>query len=408
MDFHQNGSISTLHNLTDRPVEALEQELLGFAETRPMSLVLPSLFSELEGPALGNIIDELAQVPYLDNIIIGLDQADKDQFEYAKSYFGRLPQKHQILWNSGPRLMALDRELQDHQLSPDEPGKGRNVWFCFGYFLAGTKADVVGLHDCDILTYKRDLLARLMYPVANPKFPYVFSKGYYARVTEEKLNGRVVRLLISPLLAALKKVCEPSEYLVYLNSFRYALAGEFAMRRDTVKNIRIPSDWGLEIGVLSEIWRNNSVNAICQVEIADNYDHKHQPVSEDDPQKGLSKMSTDITKSIFRKLATHGHIFSAGTFRTIKATYLRTALDRIETYYNDAVINGLTLDRHAEEATVELFAANIMSAGEAFLDTPNERSFMPNWDRINSAIPDFSQRFVDAVRLDNEEAGLPL
>jgi len=180
------------------------------------------------------------------------------------------------------------------------------------------------------------------------------------------------------------------------------------MRRDTVKNIRIPSDWGLEIGVLSEIWRNNSVNAICQVEIADNYDHKHQPVSEDAPQKGLSKMSTDITKSIFSKLATHGHIFSAGTFRTTKATYLRTALDRIETYYNDAVINGLTLDRHAEEATVELFAANIMSAGEAFLDTPNERSFMPNWDRINSAIPDFSQRFVDAVRLDNEEAGLPL
>lgn len=403
MDFHQNGSISTLHNLTDRPVEELEQELLNFSESRPMALVLPSLFSELEGPALGNIIDELVKVPYLDNIIIGLDRADKDQFKYAKSYFSRLPQKHHILWNSGPRLTALDRELKDHGLSPAEPGKGRNVWFCFGYFLAGTKADVVGLHDCDILTYKRDLLARLMYPVANPTFPYVFSKGYYARVAEGKLNGRVVRLLISPLLAAIKKVCEPNDYLIYLNSFRYALAGEFAMRRDTVKNIRIPSDWGLEIGVLSEIWRNNSTQAICQVEIADNYDHKHQPVSEDNPDAGLSKMSSDITKSVFRKLATDGQVFSSETFRSIKATYLRIALDRIETYYNDAIFNGLTLDRHKEEATVELFAANIMSGGEAFLESPNERPFMANWNRVKSAIPDFVDRFVEAVHLDNED-----
>lgn len=402
-DFHQNGIVSTLHNLTNRSVESLEADLMRFRSANPMALVLPSLFSELEGPALDHIVDELCKVPYLDDVIIGLDRADKDQFEYAKKYFSRLPQRHHVLWNSGPRLTAMDEELQAHGLSPAEPGKGRNVWFCFGYFLAATEAQMVGLHDCDILTYDREMLARLMYPVANPTFPYVFSKGFYARQAGEKLNGRVVRLLIGPLLKALQRVCEPNDYINYLHSFRYALAGEFAMGRQMVKNIRIPSDWGLEIGVLSEAWRNQSIQTICQVEIADNYDHKHQSVSADDPDRGLSKMSIDITKSIFRKLATDGQIFSRGTFRTLKATYFRIALDQIETYHNDAVMNGLKLDRHVEETTVELFAQNIMHAGDVFLESPNATPFMANWNRINSAIPDFTARFIEAVRLDNAD-----
>lgn len=401
-DFYQNGVVSTLHNLTNRSVESLEADLMQFRNTNPMALVLPSLFSELEGPALEHIVDELCQVPYLDHIIIGLDQADREQFQYARKYFSRLPQKHSILWNSGPRLQALDEELRAQNLSPSEPGKGRNVWFCFGYFLAATDAQMVGLHDCDILTYSREMLARLLYPVADPTFPYVFSKGYYARRTEEKLNGRVVRLLVGPLLAALQKVCAPNDYITYLNSFRYPLAGEFAMGRQLVKNIRIPSDWGLEIGVLSEVWRNQSTQAICQVEIADNYDHKHQTVSYDDKQRGLSKMSIDITRSIFRKLATDGEIFSKGKFRTLRATYFRIALDRIETFHNDARINGLRLDKHEEEATVELFAQNIMHAGRSFLDSPDEMPFIPNWNRVSSAIPDFTKRFAEAVRLDNE------
>lgn len=402
-DFYQNGIVATLHNLTNRSVESLEADLMQFRSANPMALVLPSLFSELEGPALEHIVDELCKVPYLDDIIIGLDRADKDQFEYAKKYFSRLPQRHHVLWNSGPRLTALDEELKEHGLSPAEPGKGRNVWFCFGYFLAATEAQMVGLHDCDILTYDREMLARLMYPVANPTFPYVFSKGFYARQSEEKLNGRVVRLLIGPLLTALQRVCDPNDYINYLHSFRYALAGEFAMGRQMVKNIRIPSDWGLEIGVLSEAWRNQSLQAICQVEIADNYDHKHQSVSAGNPEKGLSKMSIDITKSIFRKLATDGQIFSPGTFRTIKATYFRIALDQIETYHNDAVMNGLKLDRHVEETTVELFAQNIMQAGDHFLESPNATPFMANWNRVNSAIPDFTDRFIEAVKLDNAD-----
>ena len=245
------------------------------------------------------------------------------------------------------------------------------------------------------------MLARLLYPVANPNFNYEFCKGYYSRVADNRLNGRVSRLLVTPLLRALKKIYGSIEYLEYLDSFRYPLAGEFSMRADVFNDIRIPSDWGLEIGVLSEVKRNYSTNRLCQVDIADVYDHKHQPLSSDNPDAGLSKMCTDISKAIFRKLATNGVVFSKETFRSIKATYYRIALDFIETYYNDATMNGLFVDRHSEEQAVELFAQNIVNAGQHFLDNPMETPFIPSWNRVISAIPDILEQLYDAVEQDN-------
>ena len=122
-----------------------------------------------------------------------------------------------------------------------------------------------------------------------------------------------------------------------------------------------------------------------------------------DDNGGLSKMSIDISKALFRKLATRGVTFNTETFRSLKATYYRIALDFVETYHNDAVMNGLTLDIHSEEKAVELFAENIMKAGEAFLDRPMERPFIPSWNRVISAIPDVLQQLLEAVEADHAE-----
>jgi glucosyl-3-phosphoglycerate synthase len=197
-DFHQNGSVATLHNLTRMPLEMMEGQLRQFAAMRKITLILPSLFSELGRDALSKIVDELSGATYINHVIIGLDQADAEQYRFARDYFSRLPQKHDILWNDGPRLKAIHKKLEDAGLAPNEPGKGRNVWYCIGYALASQNADVVALHDCDITTYSREMLARLVYPVANPAFPYQFCKGYYPRIANGKLNGRVSRLLVSP------------------------------------------------------------------------------------------------------------------------------------------------------------------------------------------------------------------
>ena len=402
-DFYQSPHIATLHNLRNRSVEELEAQLVNFSASRPLGLILPSLYSELETDAMPLIRSELQKVPYLSQIVIGLDRADQSQYESALSFFKGLPQQHRVMWHDGPRLRAIHSELAIRGLAPHEPGKGRNVWYCMGYVLATSKVDAVALHDCDILTYDRSLLARLIYPVAHPQFSFDFCKGYYARVANEKLNGRACRLLVGPLIHATKRVLGENDFLNYLDSFRYLLAGEFAFRKDLLNDMRVPSDWGLEMGVASEMYRNNSTNRICQVELTDNYDHKHQELSANDAGHGLSRMSLDITKSLIRKLAIQGTVFNQETFRTLKATYYRVALDYVESFRRDAIMNGLDFDTHAEEQAVELFATNILEAGKQFLERPLDAPFMPTWSRVASAVPDIFEQLIDAVEEDHRE-----
>jgi len=400
-DFNQNGIITTFHDLKQRDLSSMESELVSFSRSRPIGLILPSLYSELEGPALRNIVQQLKHVPYLSQIIIGLDRANESQFQHARDFFSELPQPHRILWNDGPKLKAVDERLRSMGVAPTEAGKGRNVWYCMGYVQATAQVDTVALHDCDILTYDRSLLAKLVYPIANPMFNYEFCKGFYSRVADNKMNGRVARLLVTPLIKSLKRTLGEMDYLDYMDSFRYPTAGEMAFRRNVLSELRLPSDWGIEVGVLSEMYRNYSCNRLCQVDVADIYDHKHQSLSLTDETGGLSKMSIDIIKALFRKLAIHGVIFSGEAFRTLKATYYRTALDFIESYHADAVMNGLNLDVHTEERAVEMFAQNIMKAGQYFLDNPMQTPFIPTWNRVNSAMPEIYECLIEAVESDN-------
>lgn len=366
-----------------------------------MSLIIPSLFSELGGPALDLMVDELAKVPFLSQIIVGLDQANEAQFDEAREFFSRLPQPTRLLWNDGPRLGEIAQLLSDHSIAPTEPGKGRNVWYCLGYFLASGIGEIVGMHDADIVTYERSLVSKLFYPLAHPAFGYAFAKGYYFRTDGERLNGRVVRLLVTPLIRALRQCLGPDDYLDYLDSFRYPLAGECAMHIDVVRNLRIPTDWGLEIGMLGEVHRRYTPQRICQVDLANAYDHKHQAVSFDDPPSGLQKMSLDIAKAMFRKLAIGGAVLSPEVFRTIKASYYRTALDMVERYSHLADVNGLSFDMHHEERLVDVFAQSIMDAGDEFVKFPMESPFLSSWSRVQSAVPDIFARLRAAVDADN-------
>ena len=402
-DFSQNGIISTLHDFGTKSTEVIEKELLKFSKERKMELILPCLYSELEGTALPNIVKEISKTKYLNHIIIGLDRANKIQAKKAWKFFKKLNTPFTILWNDGPELKKLDKELKKIDLAPSDLGKGRNVWYCIGMSIARDSARSVALHDCDIKTYERRMLAKLFYPVVNPLFNFEFCKGYYPRVANEKMNGRVARLLVFPLLTALEKTIGKSDYLNFMKSFKYPLAGEFSFRRNVLPELRISSDWGIEVGILSEMQRSFSPQNICQVDLADTYDHKHQVLSIDDESKGLSRMSIDIIKTFIKKLATQGNSFSREKFRTLKATYYRSALDLIDIYRTDADMNGLKFDSHSEEEAVELFAINIMKAGEAFILNPMDTPFIPTWSRVKSAIPNFLKRLEQVVNEDNKK-----
>ena len=402
-DFSQNGIISTLHDFNTKSTSIIESELLKFSKQRKMELILPCLYSELEGLSLPKIVEEISKTKYLDHIIIGLDRANETQAKKAWKFFKKLKTSFSILWNDGPGLKKLDQELKKNNLAPSELGKGRNVWYCIGMCIARDSARSVALHDCDIKTYDRRMLAKLFYPVVNPLFNFEFCKGYYPRVTNEKMNGRVARLLVFPLLTALEKTIGKSDYLEFMKSFKYPLAGEFSFRRNVLPELRISSDWGIEVGILSEMQRSFSPQNICQVDLADTYDHKHQVLSIDDETKGLSRMSIDIIKTFIKKLATQGNTFSREKFRSLKATYYRSALDLIDIYRSDAIMNGLKFDSHMEEKAVELFAMNIMKAGEGFILNPMDTPFIPTWSRVKSAIPDFLGRLEKVVNDDNKK-----
>ena len=402
-DFYQNGFVTTFHNFRSKPIEEINEELIEFSKKRPMQLILPSLYSELLGSALPDIVNKLKKAPYIKQITIGLDNANKEEFIKAKKFFNQLPQKVRILWQDGPKMQSISNLLKENGLDLSVAGKGRNVWYCMGYVYGLKNCEAVALHDCDILTYDLDMLSRLFYPIANPAYNFYFCKGYYSRIAQNKMNGRVGRLLVSPLIDALKMMNDDkSGFLDFIKSFRYPLSGEFSFRRRLIRDIRIPFDWGLEIGMLSEVHRNFSKNMICQVDIADKYDHKHQNVSYNDQNKGLSKMSFDIIKTFIRKLANQGVGYNKDSLRALKATYYRTALDYISSYSFDARMNGIQDDINNEEKIVELFAENIFEAGLIVLDKPMEMNLMPNWSRVRSAVPRIYDRLEDAVEVDNK------
>lgn len=399
-DFFQNGEIATFHRLTKRDLSELENELEQAARQHPISLVLPYIPLELQGPGLPKIAEELRQVRYLKNIIVTLGRTNADEFREAKEFFAALPQEPKLVWCTGPRIQNLYTLLADNGIDVGPDGKGRSAWTAYGYILARRDSSVIALHDCDIVTYDRSIPARLCYPVANPTIDFDFCKGYYSRITD-RMHGRVTRIFVTPLIRALKASLGPSRFLDYLDSFRYILAGEFSMSTDVARWIRIPGDWGIEIGVLAEVHRKCALSRICQVDLADNYEHKHQPLTLGDPNKGLLKMGTDIAKCLFRTMASMGYTLTSEFFVSLKSSYLRIAQDLIAQYEYDSLINGLKYDRHAEGSAAEAFVTCIVSAGQQFLETPMETPYLPNWNRVIAAIPGIFDLLVDAVEEDN-------
>jgi glucosyl-3-phosphoglycerate synthase len=405
-DFFQNGLITTLHDLRAADSQHLERILLDASRHFRLGLILPVTASDMRAAPFGQIVRELSEgSEFLKEIVIVLNVApDAEDFRDCLERVRCLGEKAHVVWGDSPRFQAIYQTLIDAGLNLNKPGKGRAVWTAYGYLLAEPKIKGYVLHDCDIATYNRELLVRLCLPIAHPSFDFHFCKAYYARFTD-RLHGRVMRLLMTPLLRALISCLGPDRFLLYLDSFRYPLSGEFAITADLARSNRVPGDWGLEIGTLSEVFRNISIKRVCQVDISPQYEHKHQSPSLDDPTKGLLRMATDILTSIFRTLAAMGIRLHAEDSATIRSAYLRHAQDAIRQYAADAVMNGLQLDRHEEENMSERFSQQIIPAGETMRQDPTGSSDIPNWARVLSAFPDMPNQLRAAVQDDRQEFG---
>ncbi len=404
-DFYQHRLVTTLHHLRDVDVSAQSRILKHHSRRRPISLILPALYDEVKRPALAQIIDELRQVDYLQHIVISMNRMTAEELAHAREFFSELPQPHSIIWNDGPRVTDVYDQLGKAGLTSYTPGKGYNVWMAMGYVLARGGTDIIATHDTDILSYHREMLMRLCMPAVNPNIGYNFCKSYYGRVSD-RMYGRVTRLFIGPLVRAMIRVLGPLPLLEFLDTFRYLLSGEFSMGVNLAQILRLPGNWGLEVGMLCEVYHNTTTRRICQVDLGMNFEHKHQHLETKSegkppsPEKGLMKMAKEIALTLYANLASDGERLDETTLKTLRLTYIKTAKDTIKRYHDDSIVNGLAYHRHEEAAAIEAFAQALDQADREFLQAHYENPEIPNWNRVFSALPDLGDQLLEAVEAD--------
>jgi glucosyl-3-phosphoglycerate synthase len=371
----KHTKITSFYLLNQQQTEVIEK-LQFHSRWKKAVLVVPLLateFTEPENlPVFENIVEQLAQVDYLSHIIFGLDGAsnkEADMLAHILKSHGL--QEFLIQHNDGSGFASIYQKLSEAGFRLDEPGKGRNVFLSFGIALA-LGAQCIGVVDADIRTFERKMIDRLFYPVV--VLNYQFSKAFYARLKAEQLYGRAKRLLLDPLLIALKrKFTDTQEDKVlrivdYLLNFNYQLSGEVAFENSLLRRMHFATNWGVEIFTLIEVYRKAST--IAQVEVLSGaYDHKHQPLSVDDGSRGIHKMGVDIVSTLLNALVIEeGLEISDHFIRDLTLTYLDVADQLIKMYADNAAFNGLKYDRNEEERAVRsVFKDAILSAGDLLL-----------------------------------------
>ena len=399
MDIKQE-EITTLHELCiDK--KKLIKSVSDAAVERPVSIIMPMLYSEIKNDALGNISRQLNKCNYVKEIVIPLAAKNEREFKQVKRFFSDLKIPKLIMWCDGPKIDKLLNELKNDGLNLLKyRGKGRDVWLAIG--IASLRSYAIALHDADIRSYSEVIPAKLVYPLIEPELDFKFNKGFYARVNLEKniMYGRVFRLFLHPLLRSLiYEIGSEPDFVRFLRSFRYPISGEFALTSDLALDVDLPGDWGLEIGIMAEMYRNVTHKRICQTDLGF-YEHKHQRIGNE--EKGLTKMTGDILKTLLRVLIEEDHIQISKEFLiSLRVLYQRNAQDCIRKYHADAHFNSLKYDRHSEETMVEKFSQQIMEAGIKYMRKP-VGTRIPDWLRTISARKKIREQLLDIVIADNE------
>jgi len=395
-DFAQTGLICTLQRLNDTSAERIESELAEHAVTHPITLILPCHGKDLRQPALEGIIDEIAGARFLREVLISMNGWDEETETVARDLFARLPQPHRILWNDGPHAVAVQGAMGSMRGAMTAPmGKGYNVWAACGLVVAEAQSQVIATQDCDVVSFRRENLARLCFAAVHPELRYDFAKMYYSRVTD-RMYGRVSRLFLTPLLQAIVRVAGHQPLLDFLQSFRYPLAGECVMTRELAAALPFSAGWGLEVGLLCEAFRRAEPRRIAQVDGGRHYDHRHQPLG--DERGGLYRMSREIAVTLLTQLCDEGLQFSPPFLEVLRASFERESREALRRSRHLALINGLPFPQEDEQAAA-VFAQALSEAGREFFNDPLAVAAraLPAWAGLQRNSPDWVARFLGAV-----------
>jgi glucosyl-3-phosphoglycerate synthase len=392
MDFDQRG-FAKIHDFS-MDFEVMRTRLGSLAKDYPCGVIIPIIETDLKNQVLTEIVKELNHCDYLTKVYIALCAKSQESYNEAVKVFGAFNVAHEVIWCNKSKVASVLWELKDKGLDVTGlSGKGKDIWIAMG--IASLELHAFAVHDADITNYTRMLPTKMLYSVVEPRLDFFFSKGYYARINLEKkkMYGRITRLFMNPILEAMQeKLQHKSRFVSYLQNFSYPLSGEIAIYSDLAMRLRIPCDWGFEVGLLAELYRNASYERICEVDLGF-YDHKHKEVI----GKELVKTAEDSLATLLRTLTEMDCVEVSEPFlQSLQVMYRKIAQDKIRQYFADATCNNLDFDRHQEECSVESLSEAIVAAGKRYLLDPSKTQ-MPDWLRTKAAMPDIRERLREAA-----------
>jgi hypothetical protein len=315
----------------------------GLYSPLSVSLIIPTKFGrgegrEVEREALKKILSEcsgLVDAGYLDEIVVIDATRDKngnpdfrvlqDVVKVAYDEIGLFREQVNLLAKYGSENQKGKRGLTDffikvvHQFDENIPkvlakfgvfgvtgffgipfGKGSGLWLSIPI----TSGDILCFVDSDILNFRKEFVIALCHPIIYSwnlrEAGIKFVKAYYKRLTktpdlppdEAILGGRVCRLFTIPLIQAATKslgVYKP------LNAFKYPLAGEFALSRDTFENLNIPAAYFVELYMLFQLLGIIGNASMAQVDLQI-YNHIGQSLPK------LGEMARQIGSGILERM----------------------------------------------------------------------------------------------------------
>jgi glucosyl-3-phosphoglycerate synthase len=396
-DFHQPRYVPTLHSLGRHHLLGAHatDQVVTRARTAGVSttLILPALAQELDTAAFPRILRVLSADPLVGRLMIVLGHASASQHDAAERLLQDMRVPVSLVRIDDPALLAIGRSLARRGIEVSPHGKGYACWVGLCTALAGSGSDVIAMHDCDIETYSPTLLRRLLSPLVTPARPFDFAKGYYPRVTT-RLYGRVTRLFVAPLLRALQVMDLRTTLPAFLGDFRYPLAGEVAFSRALATDLPMHGGWGLEIGTLAEVYRRQGAFRVCQVDVAETYDHRHRPIGGPEADKGgLAVMVEQIVGTLMDALRRDGVAVDGRMLRYVLIHHRHEAQCLLDAYEADAAVNGLAYERARETDMADQFAAafeRCIANGRCAAAPAH-----PSWKDVQAIAPQAAARFAD-------------
>ncbi len=282
-DYDESAGVQAISILVDKwfaentleaddfqPLEDLVE--LKRQQGKTISLALPALNEE---ETVGKVIklmksELMEKFPLLDEIVlIDSDSTDRTR-EIAQEEGIPIYIHQQLLERLGSRS-----------------GKGEALWKS----LFVTHGDIIAWIDTDIVNIHPRFVYGILGPMlVNPQVQFV--KGFYRRPLKvgKKMQagggGRVTELTARPLL---------NLFYPELSGVVQPLSGEYAGRREALERAPFFSGYGVETGLLIDIYERYGLGAIAQVDLLERIHHNQ-------PLEALSKMSFAIIQTVMRKL----------------------------------------------------------------------------------------------------------